>query len=244
MNTFTIMLAGIPIEVRCQFKRNKDFFKEYFTDEQPLFSIEPGEEDIKRMQQDFVRLDEASSVPIHKREDWFIENNSIHSLIAYKLVEFDVILIHGSALCMDGNAYLFLAKSGTGKSTHSRIWREAFGEKVWMINDDKPLLRLLNNEFVVYGTPWNGKHHLSRNASAPLKAIIQLERDTVNHIDKIEKTEAFTVLMKQSYVSSDTERIMHIMEIEKKLLNAVDFYKLGCNMEKEAAIVAYNGMNS
>ncbi len=244
MNTFNVNLAGVPFEVRCKFKRNKDFFNEYFTDEQPLFTIEPREEDIKRMQQDFVRLDEASSVPIHKREDWFIENNSIHSLIADKLFEYDVILIHGSALCMDCNAYLFLAKSGTGKSTHSRLWREAFGEKVWMINDDKPLIRLINNEFVVYGTPWNGKHHLSRNASAPLKAIVQLERDTINHIEKIGKTEAFTVLMKQSYVSSNTERMMHVMEIEKKLLNIVDFYKLGCNMEKEAAIVAYNGMNS
>ena len=83
---------------------------------------------------------------------------------------------------MDGAAYLFTAPSGTGKSTHTRLWREVFGDRVWMINDDKPMLRISENLVTAYGTPWNGKHHISRNASAPLKAIVQLNRGKENII--------------------------------------------------------------
>ena len=113
----------------------------------------------------------------------------LHALLAEKLVAYGALLMHGSALCMDGNAYIFTAKSGTGKSTHARLWREAFGDRVWMINDDKPMIRV--DEMRVYGTPWDGKHHLSRNASAPLKAIVKLERAEENRVAPLAKADAF-----------------------------------------------------
>ena len=78
---------------------------------------------------------------------------------------------------MDGEAYIFTAVSGTGKSTHAMLWREVFGERVRMINDDKPLIRITpEGKAVVYGTPWDGKHHLSKNSAFPLKAICWLTR--------------------------------------------------------------------
>ncbi len=83
---------------------------------------------------------------------------------------YDTVLFHGSALAIDGDGYLFTAKSGTGKSTHTRLWRERFGDRVVMINDDKPLLHIDAGSVIAYGTPWNGKHRLGTNASVPLRA--------------------------------------------------------------------------
>ena len=77
---------------------------------------------------------------------------------------------------MDGQAVLFTAKSGTGKSTHTKLWRDLFGERAVMVNDDKPLLRILKDGVLVCGTPWDGKHRLSTNCALPLKAICILER--------------------------------------------------------------------
>lgn len=187
-------------------------------------------------------MDRAEGIPPHRRGDGFLENNAIHGLLAEKLTECGVLLMHGSALCMDGKGYLFTARSGTGKSTHARLWREVFGERVWMINDDKPMLKITNESIIVYGTPWDGKHHLSRNASAPLKAIVKLERDTWNHIDPLSKADAFPALMKQCYSSKNPATMARILELEKKLLDRVAFYTMGCNMDLEAARTAWKGM--
>ena len=243
MLNFTIELAGVPAEVRCRFEENREFLRDYFTEKEPLFTVEPAEEDLLQIQQDFDRTDEAEGRVKHRYQEHFLENNAIHALLAEKLVNYGVLLMHGSALCMDGQAYIFTAKSGTGKSTHTRLWREVFGERVWMINDDKPLLRIEGERVTVYGTPWDGKHHLSRNASAPLKAIICLTRDEKNHISPMRKADAFPTVMKQAYASRKPETMLKIIELERKLLNAGEFYTLGCNMEREAVAVAWEGMN-
>lgn len=182
---------------------------------------------------------EAEGRPAHIRSGDYLENNVIHALLAEKLVDFDVLLAHGSALSMDGKAYIFMAASGTGKSTHTRLWREVYGSRVIIINDDKPMLKVSASGAVVYGTPWNGKHHLGCNASAPLGAVVDLNRDECNHMEPMTGVEAFPVLMKHSYRSKDPDTMRKIMELRRQLLDTVRFYRLGCNMSPEAAVVAY-----
>ena len=242
MEIFSVELAGVPVEIRCRYQENITFLREYLTEKEPLFTVAPGEEDLLRMQGDFDRMDRAEGIPPHRRGESFLENNAIHGLLAEKLTEYGVLLMHGSALCMDGEGYLFTARSGTGKSTHARLWREIFGERVWMINDDKPMLKITNEGAIVYGTPWDGKHHLSRNACAPLKAIVKLERETVNHIEPLSKADAFPVLMQQAFCSKNPATMTRVLELEKMLLDRIAFYTMGCNMEPEAACVAWSGM--
>ena len=182
--------------------------------------------------------------PVIRHPDEYVESLAVYRKIAERLPSFDTILMHGSCIAVDGEGYLFTAKSGTGKSTHARLWREAFGDRVWMINDDKPMLRIEETGVMVYGTPWDGKHHLSRNASVPLKAIVNLTRDESNHIGPMSRADAFPVLMKQCYGSRNPATMARIMELEKQLLGAVDFYTLGCNMLPEAAKVAWEGIHS
>ena len=243
MVEFRIEIAEVPVLIRCHDEKNAAFFREYLTEKRERFIIEPGPEDLAGMQRHFDRMDEVEGRPGRQRSDSFLENNAIHKLLAERLVFENVILMHGSALCMDGQAFIFTAASGTGKSTHARLWREVFGDRVWMINDDKPMLRIEENGVQVYGTPWNGKHHLGRNACAPLKAIAQLRRDTSNHIEPLSKADAFAELIRRGYVSDKPAVMAKITALDKSLLDLVPFYRLDCNIEEEAAMTAWQGMS-
>ena len=237
-----IEIAGVPAEVICRYAENECFLRAYASDRTPVFTVAPRDGDLMRVQEDFDRMDEAEGVPKHRRSEAFLENSAIHTLLAERLTEYGVLLLHGSALCMDGEAYIFTAASGTGKSTHARLWREAFGNRVWMVNDDKPMLKITAGGATVYGTPWDGKHHLSRNASAPLKAIVMLRRDTTNHIEPLSKADAFPELMRQSFRSQSAPA--RSLALVRRLLDAAELYSLGCNMSPEAARVAWEGMNN
>lgn len=239
---FTISLADVPVCISCRYQENKAFLQDYLTDRRPLFTVSPTDQDIRRMQEDFDRMDEADGIPKQQRTERLLENNAIHALLAEKLVEYGVLLMHGSALCMDGQGIIFTGKSGTGKSTHARLWREAFGSRVWMINDDKPLIRLADGKAVVYGSPWDGKHHLSRNACAPLKAIVSLHRDRNNRIEPMGREEAFLMLLRQRYALRDDSLARLIIALQAELLDAAAFYRLYCNMETEAAWTAWKGV--
>lgn len=172
----------------------------------------------------------------------YLETLAVYRKIAELLIEHDILLFHGSAIAVDGNGYLFSAKSGTGKSTHTRLWRELLGERAVMVNDDKPLLHITKCGVTVHGTPWDGKHHLSSNISVPLKGICILNRDTTNHIERIDKSVAYPMLLQQTYHSGNPEKMTKTLELLDLLAAKTELYKLGCNMEPEAARVSYNGV--
>lgn len=241
--SFTISLADVPIRIRCRHEENMTFLREYLTDREPLFTVSPTAHDLARIRQELDRITEAEGRPREQYSDFFLENNAIHALIAEKLAAFDTLLYHGSALCMDGQAYIFTAPSGTGKSTHARLWREAFGDRVWMINDDKPLIRSTDGKAWVYGSPWDGKHHLSRNASAPLKAILWLKQSKENRLEPIPRPDAYQVLLRQGYTSRDAATARRILGMKMKLLDCTAFYRMYCNMETDAALTAWKGVN-
>ena len=169
----------------------------------------------------------------------YYEMLAVHCKLSHELLDKDILLFHGSALAMDGQGYIFTAPSGTGKSTHARLWREHFGERVTMVNDDKPFLKIGDSSVTVYGSPWDGKHRLSKNTSVPLKAIAILERAEQNSIERVEPSEAVIKLLQQSYREEDMEKIFPLV---LRLAELVPIYRLRCNMDPEAAIIAYEGM--
>ncbi len=242
MYEFKVEIAGVPLAIRSRVRENSDFFREYDTRAEALLTLEATEADLERMQADFDRFDEAGGLPKRRRSDAVLENYALHRLLAEKLTEHHVLLMHGSALCMDGRGVLFTAKSGTGKSTHARLWREVFGERVWMINDDKPMLRVGPDGVTVWGTPWDGKHHLSRNAGAPLKAILQIRQADENRIEPLAKVDAFPLLMSQAYRPGDPAAALRVLALEKRILETAAFYTMYCNQKPEAALAAYEGV--
>ena len=235
---FNIELAGIPINIKCKYGENKAFFDGYYTTKEPIFTIEPTKELLESVQNDFDVLNESEGNSKVDYSESFLENNAIHILIADQLSEYNTLMLHGSALAIDGEGIIFTAKSGTGKSTHTRLWREVFGPRVQMVNDDKPLIRV--DEMKVYGTPWNGKHHLSQNIAVPLKAIVKIERATENHVKSLGVKEALDVLMKRTHVPTNPSQRALVMNLYIKLVGSIPFYKLECNMDPEAAQVAYD----
>lgn len=159
----------------------------------------------------------------------------------YKLLEFNGFMLHSSAVAMGGEAYLFSAKSGTGKSTHTELWQKYFGEdKVLIVNDDKPAVRLVENKFYIYGTPWSGKTDKNLNIKVPLKAIIFIERSEKSWIKKIESKDAIKLILDQTIRPREIEKVDELLNLINELLKIIPIYKMGCDISKEAVEVAYN----
>ena len=112
-----------------------------------------------------------------------------------------------------------------------------------MVNDDKPLLRITDSGVTAYGTPWDGKHRLSTNIAVPLKGICILTRDTTNHIDPAESHAVYPLIVQQTNRSLTADGMKQTLSLIDRMLNVVPVYRLGCNMDIEAARVAYEGMN-
>lgn len=174
--------------------------------------------------------------------DSYLETLAVYRKISEKMIEYDTMLFHGSVIAVDGAGYMFTAKSGTGKSTHARLWREYLQNRAVMVNDDKPLLRISDNVVTAYGTPWNGKHRLGNNISVPLKAICILNRGRENHIEQISKSSSYPILLQQVYRAQDSQKMVKTFELLDKLVKNTEFFKLECNMNVEAAKLAYNAM--
>lgn len=154
------------------------------------------------------------------------------------IIKYNAMLIHSSAIEYNGKAYLFSADSGVGKSTHTALWRKAFGNDVKMINDDKPVVRIIDGKAVAYGTPFDGGSGIANNISAPLGAVIFIERGENNSIRKAQTPEIIRKLYFSTahFVSRDTADKM-LMNFEN-LLSCTDFYIMTCNMDISAAYIA------
>ena len=152
-------------------------------------------------------------------------------------------MLHASAVVVDDYAYLFSADSGTGKSTHTRLWLDRFGEQAFILNDDKPALRLEDGVWYAYGTPWSGKHDLSVNARVPVAGICMLHRAEKNEIQPYTGSKAIFELLKQTLRPADPELRAKLMELLDKLMTMVSIWQMGCNMDPEAALVSYEAMS-
>ena len=234
--------AGKTIEVISVYPDVHEYCKDYISDENADFTVQTSQEDIDFEQQrsDSENICEGKK-PV-KYPAGYLEELAVYRKIAEKMIEFDTVLFHGSVIAVDGKGYLFTAKSGTGKSTHTKLWREVFGERAVMVNDDKPLLGISDNQVIAYGTPYNGKHHIGNNISVPLKGICILQRNKENIIKKVNKMAVYSMLIQQIYRPSDRDKLKRTLELVDKMSENIDIYVLGCNMDREAAIVAYNGM--
>lgn len=239
----TYRIADKIIEICSIYEEVHTLCKEYLVEDiTPNFKVEISQEDIDFEREKSAKENEFEGIPIRDYSNSYLETLAVYRKICNHLIDDDIILFHGSCIAVDGVGYLFTAKSGTGKSTHTRLWREYFKNRAVMVNDDKPLIKISNDAIMVYGTPWNGKHHLGNNISVPLKAMCILERDTTNHIEVIKPKEAYSMLLQQIYRPKDVSKMMKTLNLLDKLSNSVDLYRLGCNISQEAVLTAYNKM--
>lgn len=240
-----ICLADRYIDVRSLHPQTIELCQPYAVDDPPTcdFCVEIAQEDIDFERKKSARENELEGIPVRNHSDAYLETLAVYRKIAERMPSYDTVLFHGSAIAVDGEGYIFTAKSGTGKSTHSRLWREMLGDRAMMINDDKPLLRLADSGLLVYGTPWDGKHRLSTNTSVPVRAICILERSDTNRIERVEFNDAYPLLLQQTYRPQDAGALMKTLEIIDGLSSVVELWRLGANMQPDAPRVSYEAMS-
>lgn len=244
MTTFTgtYLLANVAVEITSLYDEVQQLCASYKTDCEAELHIVTTKEQItaEGVESDENRKKEGLT-EYHFPEP-YLETLAVYRLLATQLLEKGILLMHGSAIAVDGEGYLFSALSGTGKSTHVSRWRQLFGNRAVMINDDKPLIKVAD-EAVIFGTPWDGKHHLSNNISVPLRAIVHLQRGEENRIEPVSPAEMLPTLIQQTFRPETAIGTMQMLELLNKLSKSVKFYSLHCNMQPDAARIAYEGMH-
>jgi len=242
--TGTYLMADVPVCIDSIHDEVQLMCADYRTSLDPVVCISTTQEEIDEECLMSDRQRQLEGLPPYRFTDSYLETLTVYRKIATALLPKGILLMHGSVIAVDGQGYMFTALSGTGKSTHVRLWRQYFGDRAIMVNDDKPLVRISEQEVRVYGTPWDGKHHLSTNTSVPLKAVVVLCRGAENQIAPLSPQEAFPTLLQQSFRTEEPIVTIQAMQLLSLLSQHVGLYRLHCNMNPEAAVVAYNGMNS
>lgn len=162
-------------------------------------------------------------------------------MYAFATAQKNTLMMHSSVTVKDGKAYMFLGKSGTGKSTHSQLWINNI-EDCELLNDDNPVLKIEDNgEVRVYGTPWSGKTPCYRNLNYPVGAIVDLHQAKTNMIHRLPLVLAYKAL----YVSFSGYRFIKEMadglhSTTEKVVTKVPCYSLNCLPNADAAFLCYN----
>ena len=186
----------------------------------------------------------------YRRENWphlsyddfcYMESGE---LFYANLLRFGGLMLHASAVEVDGRVYLFSGPSGMGKSTHARLWLDYLGNKARIINDDKPALRMIDNVWYAYGTPWCGKDGINLNIGAPLAGICFLKRGQVNTIRRLAIREAAASVISQTLRKFwKSEAIELLFNHIDKLVRMVPIYELACTIDIDAAKLSHSSMS-
>jgi hypothetical protein len=198
MDAFVMEIAGVAFSVVPLFESTKAYCGSFLTEREAEYHVSVCREELIEEQRLLDIEADEEGLKRRKFSDMFLERSVIQRKVAESLLERDVLLMHGSTVAVDGQAYLFTAPCGTGKSTHTRLWREVFGERAVMVNDDKPFLRIMDHSVYACGSPWCGKHGLASNISVPLQGICVLSRGKENLIQRADAASIMEILRQQA----------------------------------------------
>lgn len=226
--------ADIVVKINFKHDFGKEYCKEYEVSEAlvPDFEINVTDEMMEKERQK----------DLYNSPDKYLESLSAYRAFCDKALDYDCIFFHCSSLAYKNNGILFTAPSGTGKSTHTALWRKTFGDDVVMINDDKPLIRKLDGNYYVYGTPWDGKHRISNNVSAPVKAVVLLEQGKENKLSLLNKRQTIFTVLNQTVRPDNPGKMNKVLNFIEGFTKSVPFYKLTCDISEQAVLTAYNGI--
>ncbi len=238
MEPFKLEIAGLVVQVQPLFQSTRDYCRKYLSEREPELLLTVTREALLREQERLDREADEEGLRRRRFSDPFLERSVVQQGIADALIERNTLMLHGSTVAVDGQAFLFTAACGTGKSTHTRLWREAFGDRAVMVNDDKPFLRLTSGGVLACGSPWSGKHGLDSNITVPLKGICILRRGPENIIRPIGPGEAMDMLLHQSH---EPERAQGLV---RRLAEQVPLWEMECTRDPQAAWVAWEAMSN
>lgn len=228
MQTLKLILSDLKISIEHKYDYMTLLGKDYTADfDKP---------DIYAKTDDSLIAKENSATPTASVQA--CESICLYRNIAEQLPLFDRFVFHGAAIECGGSAYIFTAPSGTGKTTHIRLWKKYLGDSVNFINGDKPIINL-NSTPTVYGTPYAGKEGYQQNTSATIKAICVIKQSKTNSIRRIEKSQAINHLMHQVYMPQSPDALSRTLALIGKLIENVPIYLLECDISENAFKTSY-----
>lgn len=160
-----------------------------------------------------------------------------------EILDRDAFFLHSSAVSVDGYGFAFTGPCGAGKSTHSSLWRKYFGSRAIPVNDDKPVIRIINDTVFVCGTPFSGKHDINTNTMVPLCGICVLKQAKENSIVRLKPIEATSILLEQTLRCDEADKMSALLGVLDTTLQHIPVYRLSCNISFEAVELAYSTLS-
>ena len=230
MITFKINIVNKIIEINAFYESTKKYCRDFLSEEETNYIITMSEEDLKN------ESTNSNDGHVYVSE----EISALYRKIADLLIEEDIIVFHGSSFKVNNSGFIVTARSGVGKSTHVNLLHEYLKDEFEYINDDKPLLKIDDNEITIFSNPWNGKERRGNNNLATLIAIIFLNRGLDNAYRKIEnKQEIYIRLLSQIYLPKEKSKREKALKIADILLKRINFYEINVNKDIESAKMTY-----
>ena len=233
-------IAGRVGKITSLFESTRDYCKAYLTEDAPDFTAAVSRDDLVFEQEALRQEALEEGMKVRTFTDPFLDRAAIQRKFADFLFDQNTLLFHGSTVAVDGRAYLFTAACGTGKSTHTRLWRQVFGDRAVMVNDDKPFLKITEDGVLACGAPWSGKHGLDTNITVPLAGICILERGKENAIRPIASADAMARLLHEAHCPAGKDT--RFRELVAALAEKTPLWRMTCTKDPQAAEVAFDAM--
>ena len=221
---FCVSFSKLNIGIKSEYQYTYDFCREYQCDEKPDFCVETTQEKIDA---------EIASVDFNPSRG-YAESICIYREIAEKLPEYNRCVFHGAVIEYNNQGFLFTAPSGTGKTTHISLWKKFLGDKMSIVNGDKPILHIGKEGATAYATPYAGKEKLQNHSFTQLKGICLIKRGSENRIERVNGGDYLTEIVPQIYMPYDSLHALKTLGLLDNLLTAVPLYVLYCDISKEA----------
>ena len=226
-------LAGLRVLIKNQYAYTDKFCFKYLSDDQDS-PVDITAEVTKEEFEEEKKLSPNFS-------DGYIENICLYRSICMQMPLFGRILMHSSILEYEGKAYAFLGRSGTGKSTHTKLWLKNV-PNTKIVNGDKPILACKEDKFIAFGTPWQGKEGWGEKTSAPLCGLCFLEQAKENSIDQLTNKEVTSRLFTQLLIPETEEGALATLELADKLIQKTPAYLLKCDISEEAVQKSFEAL--
>lgn len=226
-------IAGLRIFINNRCKFTDAFCKAYLSEDQSS----PADLTAVVTEEEFRQEKSLSE----NFPDGYIENICLYRCICRQLPVLDRMLLHAAILEYDGNAYAFLGRSGTGKSTHTGLWIKHL-QGVKIVNGDKPILQKTQNDFLAYGTPWMGKEGLGTNTVAPLKGLCFLEQAKENTIARLTPAQAASRIFQQVLLPEEEDNAARTLELIDDMVSNIPCYLLKCTISEDAVKASFEAL--
>jgi len=224
---FNIRIADVTVEIDNKYDYIRHLCRNYITDSPASFSVSATDCEILREDTD------GENFPPE-----YLETLAIYRKITEKLSHLDAFLMHGVLISVEEHGILLCAESGTGKTTHASLWKKLLGERLRIINGDKPLIRLIDSLPYGYGTPWCGKEEINENARVRLCDVCFIKRAEENSVRELSKSEVLLKLIPAVHFP-DGDGAAKVLESLDTAARSIRFFEISCNMDISAAKIAY-----